>query len=231
MGVAAFIIALILFICNVKFTPNLILARLFYKEFTLQGLLSFLLILLLLGIPFFYYLRHAYKRSIEKDVISYKKQIWAVWASIAIQVIGSLWLLGFAVLLFILEWHRANADISERLISCIFIIACPIALLKFFKNAIQPYKNRFDRIYLFNDRVEIINSHYVPEHLIIQFSEIQNTQLLTSRNQSEFIFKLQINDHIITLKDVNLNSIAGEVYNSLQEKLNQFRDSEKNQLS
>jgi hypothetical protein len=176
---------------------------------------------LVVGLPVYLFYKKGYIRSVQGDVINFKKRIWAVWATIVGYVVACfllLFLTGFSIL-------HVKIIASSTWLKFVFVIALVFLVLKAISSIIQAFKNRFDSLTLFYDRVEIINSGHNPEHLIIKYSDIESyrLELVEYERNGEDKFALKINELMINLSEINLNFIAQEIDLELKKKLDEFK--------
>jgi hypothetical protein len=197
-----------------------------------QTIILTIILFVIIGLPIYFYLKYGYIRSIEGEVISYKKKIWAVWS--AIFAYGLYCFISIIITVTCLYLGLKNFDSlefpeAEKIAGLLVLTLGGIYLIsKAIRRIIQAYQNRFDRLIIFNDRIEIFNSGYIPNHLIIQYSAIKDYNLIDldpiSRGFSKYALK--INHHNINLRDMNLNNIYDEIDASITKKLSEFRNNE-----
>jgi len=174
---------------------------------TLPVLIVFFIII---AIPVALYILFGFETKKEGNTVAFRKKMWAVWAGMAAYFCLSLWI--FLIVFVILFIVKADADKFPSWLSYTLSAGGIIAGVTFCYRAIQVYRNRFDKITVFEDRIEIVNNGQVPVHTTIFFRDIKEMNV-TER----------INDYVLDLREVNLRKKSDEIGQILKTNLNAFR--------
>jgi|GEM_PF-3181347 len=181
-----------------------------------------IVLFIIIGIPIFIYIMFGFETKTEGNTVAFRKKMWAVWAGMVAYFCFSLWFffIGFGTL-FIAKtdaefpsWLRYTLSAGGILLG-----------VKLFYRAIQVFRNRFDKITVFEDRIEIVNNGHVPVHTTIFFRDIKEMNVTdkTSSIDDDASSYLKINDYVLDLRDVNLRQKCDEIGQILKTNLNAFR--------
>lgn len=181
-----------------------------------------IVLFIIIGIPIFIYIMFGFETKTEGNTVAFRKKMWAVWAGMVAYFCFSLWFffIGF-VTLFIAKTDAEFPSWLRYTLSAGGILAG----VTFCYRAIQVYRNRFDKITVFEDRIEIVNNGHVPVHTTIFFRDIKEMNVTdkTSSIDDDASSYLKINDYVLDLRDVNLRQKCDEIGQILKTNLNAFR--------
>jgi hypothetical protein len=177
---------------------------------------------IIIGIPIFIYMMFGFETKTEGNTVTFRKKMWAVWAGMAAYFCLSLWIFYFTF--FLLFIAKTDAEFPSWLRYTLSVGGI-IAGVTFCYRAIQVYRNRFDKITVFEDRIEIVNNGHVPVHTTIFFRDIKEMNVTDNTNgrDDDDSSYLKINDYVLDLRDVNLRSKCDEIGQILKTNLNAFR--------
>ncbi len=186
---------------------------------TLPVLIVFFIII---AIPVALYILFGFETKKEGNTVAFRKKMWAVWAGMAAYFCLSLWI--FLIVFFILFIVKADADKFPSWLRYTVSAGGIIAGVTFCYRAIQVYRNRFDKITVFEDRIEIVNNGQVPVHTTIFFRDIKEMNVTEDAfPDDDSSCYLRINDYVLDLREVNLRKKSDEIGQILKTNLNAFR--------
>ncbi|MFM2039326.1 MAG: hypothetical protein RL432_2265 [Bacteroidota bacterium] len=185
--------------------------------------LPFLIVFfIIIAIPAAIYILFGFETKKEGNTVSFRKKMWAVWAGMAAYFCLCLWIFCWTyILLFIV---KDDADKFPSWLRYALSAGGIIGGVTFFYRAIQVYRNRFDKITVFEDRIEIVNNGHVPAHTTIFFRDIKELNVTEdSFADDDSSSYLKINDYVLDLRDVNLRKKSDEIGQILTANLKAFR--------
>ncbi|MFM7387013.1 MAG: hypothetical protein ACKO5L_02520 [Bacteroidota bacterium] len=162
-----------------------------------------------------------FETKTEGNTVAFRKKMWAVWAGMAAYFCLSLWI--FLIVFIILFIAKTDAEFPSWLRYTLSAGGI-IGGVTFCYRAIQVYRNRFDKITVFEDRIEIVNNGHVPVHTTIFFRDIKEINITEDAFADDDASSyLKINDYVLDLRDVNLRQKCDEIGQILKTNLNAFR--------
>lgn len=188
-----------------------------------EALPASIVLFIIICIPVAIYIIFGFETKKEGNTVAFRKRMWAVWAGMAAYFCLCLWIFCCTyVLLFIVE------DDADKFPSWLRYTLSAGAIIfgigRFLYRAIQVFRNRFDKITVFEDRIEIVNNGHVPVHTTILFRDIKEMNVtedgFADDDASSY---LKINDYVLDLRDVNLRNKSDEIEQVLKANLNAFR--------
>ena len=189
----------------------------------LSEALPFLIVFfIIIAIPVAIYTLFGFETKKEGNTVAFRKRMWAVWAGMAAYFCLCLWIFCWTYIL--LFFVKDDADKFPNWLRYALSAGGIIGGVTFFYRAIQVYRNRFDKITVFEDRIEIVNNGHVPAHTTIFFRDIKELNVTEdSFADDDSSSYLKINDYVLDLRDVNLRKKSDEIGQILTANLKAFR--------
>ena len=187
-----------------------------------EALPVLLVFFIIIAIPAAIYILFGFETKKEGNTVAFRKKMWAVWVGMAAYFCLCLWI--FFWTYFLLFIVKDDADKFPSWLRYALSAGLIIAIVNFFYRAIQVFRNRFDKITVFEDRIEIVNNGHVPVHTTILFRDIKEMNVTKHRFADDDASSyLKINDYVLDLRDVNLRNKSDEIEEILKANLNAFR--------